>query len=75
MKNSQVKITFYRLVTFQLDELFFLKPSKDRYGVKGDRWTCIPTCPTGQVIPKVNVEPWHGNFNTDVSAKKKHKKL
>ena len=37
--------------------IFFLKLSKDRYGIVGDRWTCISTCQTGQVIPKVKVEP------------------
>ena len=32
--------------------------NKDRYGIVGDRWTCIATCPTGQAVPKVKIEPW-----------------
>ena len=33
------QMTFYCLVTNQWNKLYFLKSSKDKYGIVGDRWT------------------------------------
>ena len=48
----------------QISYSYALFASKDRYDIVGDRWTCIATCLTGQVIPKVKGRygTYNGNF-------------